>query len=101
LKLINNFRCGVQLASLPEGLARIEQSGLDRAKALAVLKSGAPGSPLISAIAARTESGNLGSQFAAAPDSKGPFRTLSLKAGDAGVERSTAGAAHALFDKAV
>jgi 3-hydroxyisobutyrate dehydrogenase len=43
LKLINNFRCGVQLTSRAERLAWIEQGGLDRAKAPAVLKSGASG----------------------------------------------------------
>ena len=53
LKLINNFLCGVQVASLAEGLAWIERSGLDREKALAFLKSGAPGSPLLAAISTR------------------------------------------------
>ncbi len=48
LKLVNNFLCGVQVASLAEALAWIERSGLDRDKALAFLKSGAPGSPLLS-----------------------------------------------------
>ncbi len=53
MKLINNFLCGVQVASLAEGLSWIERSGLDRDQALAVLKSGAPGSPLLGAISAR------------------------------------------------
>jgi 3-hydroxyisobutyrate dehydrogenase len=53
MKLINNFLCGVQVASLAEGLTWIERSGLDREKALSVLKSGAPGSPLLGAISAR------------------------------------------------
>ena len=53
MKLINNFLCGVQVASLAEGLAWIERSGLDRDKALTVLKSGAPGSPLLSGHLAR------------------------------------------------
>jgi len=53
LKLINNFLCGVQVASLAEGLAWIERSGLNREKALAFLKAGAPGSPLLSAISTR------------------------------------------------
>jgi len=53
MKLINNFLCGVQVASLAEGLAWIEQSGLDREQALKVLKNGAPGSPLIGAISDR------------------------------------------------
>jgi 3-hydroxyisobutyrate dehydrogenase len=53
MKLINNFLCGVQVASLAEGLAWIEHSGLDRDKALSILKNGAPGSPLLGAISAR------------------------------------------------
>ena len=53
LKLINNFVCGVQVASLAEAVAMIERSGLDRAKALEVLTGGAPGSPLVKAVSAR------------------------------------------------
>jgi 3-hydroxyisobutyrate dehydrogenase len=53
LKLVNNFLCGVQAASLAEALALIERSGLDRAKALEVLTNGAPGSPLVKTLAAR------------------------------------------------
>ena len=53
LKLINNFLCGVQVASLAEGLAWIERSGLDREKALAFLKTGAPGSPVFGMVSAR------------------------------------------------
>jgi len=43
----------VQIASLAEALALIERSGLDRAKALAVLTEGAPGSPLVKTLSAR------------------------------------------------
>jgi 3-hydroxyisobutyrate dehydrogenase len=53
LKLINNFVCGVQVASLAEAIAMIERSDLDRAKALEVLTGGAPGSPLVKAISLR------------------------------------------------
>lgn len=53
MKLINNFLCGVQVASLAEGLAWIERSGLDGGKALSILTNGAPGSPLLGAISAR------------------------------------------------
>jgi 3-hydroxyisobutyrate dehydrogenase len=53
IKLINNFVCGVQVASLAEGLAMIERSGLDRAKALEILTAGAPGSPLVKTLATR------------------------------------------------
>lgn len=63
MKLINNFLCGVQIASLAEGLTWIERSGLDRDKALSVLKSGAPGSPLLGAISGRMVSQNYNVNF--------------------------------------
>ena len=53
IKLINNFVCGVQVASLAEALTIIERSGLDRAKALEILTHGAPGSPLVRTVAGR------------------------------------------------
>ena len=53
LKLVNNFLCGVQAASLAEAIALIEKAGLDRTKALEVLTTGAPGSPLVKTLAAR------------------------------------------------
>jgi 3-hydroxyisobutyrate dehydrogenase len=63
MKLINNFLCGVQVASLAEGLVWIERSGLDRDKALAFLKGGAAGSPLFGAISARMASQNYAVNF--------------------------------------
>jgi len=53
LKLINNFMAGVQAASLAEALALIESSGLDRTRALEVLTTGAPGSPLVKTLSGR------------------------------------------------
>lgn len=53
LKLINNFLCGVQAASLAEAMAMIEKGGLDREKAVEILTGGAPGSPLIRTLAGR------------------------------------------------
>jgi len=53
LKLINNYLCGVQAASLAEGVALIERSGLNRESALEILTNGAGGSPLIKALSAR------------------------------------------------
>jgi 3-hydroxyisobutyrate dehydrogenase len=53
MKLINNFLCGVQAASLAEGLVWIERSGLDPQKALSLLNAGAPGSPLLKALGER------------------------------------------------
>ena len=57
LKLINNFLCGVQAASLAEALTLIERAGLDRAQSLEILTQGAPGSPLL-----RTFSGRMAAQ---------------------------------------
>ena len=53
LKLVNNFLCGVQTASLAEGLSIIERAGLNRDKALEVLTKGAPGSPLLQTFSGR------------------------------------------------
>jgi len=53
VKLINNFVCGVQIASLAEAVAMIERSGLDRTKAVEIIVNGAPGSPLVKAVSMR------------------------------------------------
>lgn len=55
MKLINNMVCGVQVASLAEAVGLIKRTGLDLPLALAVLTSGAPGSPLVGAVASRME----------------------------------------------
>ena len=53
MKLINNFLCGVQVASLAEAMAMAERSGLDARQAAAVLSAGSPGSPLVRIVAQR------------------------------------------------
>jgi 3-hydroxyisobutyrate dehydrogenase len=53
LKLINNFVCGVQAASLAEALGLIEHSGLNPEQALQVLIEGAPASPLFKTLSTR------------------------------------------------
>jgi 3-hydroxyisobutyrate dehydrogenase len=53
MKLINNFLCGVQVASLAEAIAMAERSGLDANQAAAVLSAGSPGSPLVKLVAQR------------------------------------------------
>ena len=63
VKLINNFVCGVQVASLAEAVAMIERSGLDRAKTLEVLMNGAPGSPLVKTISARMTAADFTPNF--------------------------------------
>ena len=63
MKLINNFMSGVQAASLAEATAFILASGLDHEKALAVLTSGAPGSPLVKLLSARARAGDFTPNF--------------------------------------
>jgi 3-hydroxyisobutyrate dehydrogenase len=53
MKLINNFMCGVQLASLGEALAMAERSGIEAPLAAQVLTSGSPGSPIVKMVAER------------------------------------------------
>jgi len=63
LKLINNFLCGVQIASLAEAMVWIERGGLDHTQALRFLNSAAPGSPLLGAISARMAQQNYEVNF--------------------------------------
>jgi 3-hydroxyisobutyrate dehydrogenase len=63
MKLINNFLAGVQAASLAEAIAFINASGLDHNKALSVLTTGAPGSPLIKTLSARASAGDFTPNF--------------------------------------
>ena len=53
VKLINNFLCGVQAASLAEALTVIERSELDRGRALDAILNGSPGSPVMKTLATR------------------------------------------------
>lgn len=53
LKLVNNFLCGVQVASLAEGVTMLERSGLDSEQAVGLLVAGAPGSPLLNMVSKR------------------------------------------------
>src|SRR4051794_23712320 len=53
VKLINNFLCGVQAASLAEAIAVIERSALDRDRTVQAIVNGSPGSPVIKTLANR------------------------------------------------
>jgi 3-hydroxyisobutyrate dehydrogenase len=99
MKLINNFLCGVQVVSLAEGLAWIERSGLDREQALKVLKSGAPGSPLLGAISERMVAATYEVNFLLSLMNK-DLQYAQLDAGSLGVELRTAKTAEARFTEA-
>ncbi len=100
MKLINNFLCGVQVASLAEGLVWIERSGLDREKALAVLKTGAPGSPLLGAISARMVSKAYTVNFLLKLMTKDLFYAQN-EAAQYDVDLRTAEVARGLFEAAI
>jgi 3-hydroxyisobutyrate dehydrogenase len=99
MKLINNFLCGVQVASLAEGIAWIERSGLDREQALKILKSGAPGSPLLGTISGRMVDATYQVQFLLSLMSK-DLHYASLDAATLGLELSMANTAEVRFIEA-
>jgi 3-hydroxyisobutyrate dehydrogenase len=100
MKLINNFICGVQIASLAEGLTWIERSGLDCNKALSILKNGAPGSPLLGAIAERMASQNYAVNFLLRLMAK-DLAYAESEASGSGVHLKTSEAARSLFESAI
>jgi 3-hydroxyisobutyrate dehydrogenase len=99
MKLINNFLCGVQIASLAEGLTWIERSGLDREQALKVLKNGAPGSPLLGAISARMVEAKYDVNFLLSLMDK-DLRYATADAATLGVDLRTAKTAETRFSEA-
>jgi 3-hydroxyisobutyrate dehydrogenase len=100
MKLVNNFLCGVQIASLAEGLVWLERSGLDREKALDLLKRGAPGSPLLAALSARMTSRDYAVNFYLRLLAKDLQYAGEAAAAD-GVELTTAANARSLFEQAL
>jgi 3-hydroxyisobutyrate dehydrogenase len=99
MKLINNFLCGVQVASLAEGLVWMERSGLDLEKALTVLKKGAPGSPLLAALSARMVKQDYAVNFLLRLMSK-DLLYAQREAATAHVDLKTATIARSLFEAA-
>jgi 3-hydroxyisobutyrate dehydrogenase len=100
VKLINNFVCGVQVASIAEALALIERSGLDRAKALGVLLDGAPGSPLVKTMVGRMTAPDFTPNFMLKLMAKD--LGYAIKEGGArGVSPATAAAALEVFQRSI
>ena len=96
LKLVNNFICGVQVASFAEGLAMLERCGLAQPAALAVITKGAPGSPLIQTIAARIAAQDYTPNFSISLIAK-DLAYAAREGAAAGVELTAATAARARF----
>ena len=99
LKLINNFLCGVQAASLAEALAVIESAGLDREIATQILANGAPGSPLLKTLASRMTARDYTPHFHLSLMRKDLEYSLK-EAAERGVNLSTARAALEAFERA-
>jgi 3-hydroxyisobutyrate dehydrogenase len=100
LKLINNFLCGVQAASLAEAITFIGKSGLDHAKAVTVLTNGAPGSPLLKVISARAAAADFTPNFELRLMAK-DLRYAVEEAARSGLTLQTATAAHEIFKHAI
>jgi 3-hydroxyisobutyrate dehydrogenase len=63
VKLINNFLCGVQAASLAEAIAVIERSTLERDRAVQAIVNGSPGSPVMKTLAGRILANDFSPNF--------------------------------------
>lgn len=100
LKLINNFLCGVQVASLAEAMVWIERGGLDREQSLEFLKKAAPGSPLLASIADRMVEATYNVNFLL-PLMEKDLRYAQLDAATLGVDLRTAAASETRFEDAV
>jgi 3-hydroxyisobutyrate dehydrogenase len=100
MKLINNFLCGVQAAALAEAMAWIERSGLDESQAMDVLVNGAPGSPLVRALAARMAGREYSVNFLLRLMAK-DLAYAQAEANSAVGDLQTAKAAAAVFNRAV
>jgi 3-hydroxyisobutyrate dehydrogenase len=98
LKLVNNFLCGVQAASLAQALALIERAGLDRDTAAQVLTNGAPGSPLVRGVLPRMTAGDYTPHFHLSLMAKD--LSYAMKEGErVGILLSTAQAALGAFER--
>jgi 3-hydroxyisobutyrate dehydrogenase len=100
LKLINNFLCGVQAASLAEAIAIIEKSGLDRAKSMDFITNGTPGSPLVKTIAGRIQAREFSPNFLLRLMAKDIDYALRC-ARELGVPLTTTAAAGEVFQRAI
>jgi 3-hydroxyisobutyrate dehydrogenase len=100
MKLVNNFVCGVQAASLGEALSLIDASGLDRTKALSILAGGAPGSGIVKRVADRVTTNDYTPNFAL----RWMAKDLSYAIADAAQRKitlQTASAAFSIYQQAI
>ncbi|HVT89120.1 MAG TPA: NAD(P)-dependent oxidoreductase [Tepidisphaeraceae bacterium] len=99
VKLINNFLCGVQCASLAQAIAFIEKTGLKREQALAIITEGAPGSPLVKTLAKRMTTPDFTPNFMLRLASK-DLKYAMFEAGQVNLQLTMASAAMQQFQQA-
>ena len=99
LKLINNFVCAVQVASFAEALTWIERTNLNRAQALEMLKTGAPGSGIFNAMSDRMTARTYEVNFLLRLMNK-DIRYAQAAAAEHGVTLTTAAVTEKLFNQA-
>jgi 3-hydroxyisobutyrate dehydrogenase len=100
MKLVNNFICGVQAASLAEGLKLINAGGLNRTRAISILTNGAPGSGIVKRVAERVAADEYTPNFMLrwmAKDLAYAVKEASAK----NISLQTAAAASSIFQRAV
>jgi 3-hydroxyisobutyrate dehydrogenase len=100
VKLLNNFLAGVQAASMAEAMAVMARTGIDPARAMEVILTGAPGSPMINNIYRRVQTSDPTVYFQLALMAKDLAYAQQDAAGK-GVNLRTGAAAFALFKAAV
>jgi len=83
MKLVNNFMCGVQVASFAEAVSLIQAGGLDRTKAESILMNGAPGSGIVKRASASAAANDFTPNF--------PLRLMAKDLGYAISEASSQG----------
>jgi 3-hydroxyisobutyrate dehydrogenase len=100
MKLINNFLCGVQAASMSEALAMIDKGELDRGKALSILTSGAPGSGIVKRVSDKVASQDFTPNFALRWMAKDISYSMK-EAASQNISLQTAAAALSIFQRAI
>jgi 3-hydroxyisobutyrate dehydrogenase len=98
-KLVNNFLCGVQVASLAEAVTMVERSGMDASRIVPLLTAGAPGSPIVKMIAERMVARDYEPRFFLPLMAKDLAYARAAFA-EQGLELASAAAALARFDAA-
>ncbi len=99
VKLINNFLCGVQVASFAEAIAWVERTNLNTQQALDFFKSGAAGSGILTAMTERMTARTYEVNFLLRLLNK-DLRYAQAAAARRGVTLTTAAVTEKLFDKA-